>query len=338
MKKVKIFLMALTSCLILGLSINEVTAQTTSQVVTGLKTPRLTTAQRNTIADPADPTAASPAAKGVVIFNTETDQLQYWDGEKWVNTSGDMTILMDSISHHITEQFIDSIMVHIHYPGLVDSITHHITNNFADSVWVHMNYPSVIDTLSRYITNNFVDSIATHVTDNFVDSIMHRVTIVGENGIEVTRNGERDFHIALPEGSQDGQILEWNETAGKWVVSNSATQNKVKELTITLTADNTLSTESLVFEGLTTSSTRPIKILNVQPVITGNSMMKRTLLQVSANGEVNNGKIEWNVNIKNNNIDEDSTCTLSKIILSYICEEELSSDPTTINIYQQVGW
>jgi len=256
----------------------------------------------------------------------------------------------DSVFSHLTTSNTDSIWVHMNYENVIDTLTQYITNNFADSVWVHMNYPAVVDTLSNYITNNFVDSIATHITNNFMDSlsthidqrftdsVMSNVTITGQYGINASIDGSH-INVALPQGTSDHQILEWDSQSNKWMPSNTVNDNQIKELTITLSSNNTIGTESLVFAGLTTASTKAIKLLNVQPVFTGDSEMKRTLLAVDANGEVNSdGKIEWIVNIKNNNINSNKSCALTKITIAYICVDDLTSDSSSINVYQQVGW
>ncbi|GHT59007.1 hypothetical protein FACS18945_5220 [Bacteroidia bacterium] len=54
-----------------------ISAQTV--VTTGLKTPRLNTVERNTIQ-----TSGNPYAKGQVIYNTDNDFLEYWNGTRWV--------------------------------------------------------------------------------------------------------------------------------------------------------------------------------------------------------------------------------------------------------------
>jgi hypothetical protein len=372
MKKIKNLIAIMIVALTLGMTFNA-EAQTTTQVVSGLKTPRLTTAQRNSLADPANPTTASAAAKGLVVFNTDTKHIEFWDGTRWVSIY-DYSNMIDSLSNYITSNFADSVLIHLNYEHLVDSIvmnitetfvdsiaTHltqtfrdsvfsHLTTSNTDSIWVHMNYENVIDTLTQYITNNFVDSIATHITNNFMDSlsthidqrftdsVMSNVTITGQYGINASIDGSH-IHVALPQGTSDHQILEWDSQSNKWMPSNTVNDNQIKELTITLSSNNTIGTESLVFAGLTTASTKAIKLLNVQPVFTGDSEMKRTLLAVDANGEVNSdGKIEWIVNIKNNNINSNKSCTLTKITIAYICVDDLTSDSSSINVYQQVGW
>jgi uncharacterized protein (TIGR02145 family) len=56
------------------------TAQAQTQVTEGLKTPRLNTGQRNTIQ-----TSNNPYAKGQVIYNTDNNCLEYWNGTKWAS-------------------------------------------------------------------------------------------------------------------------------------------------------------------------------------------------------------------------------------------------------------
>jgi hypothetical protein len=52
----------------------------TSKVKAGLRLPQLTTTERDALVVTGD-----PAAKGLVVYNTEAKCLQYWNGSKWVN-------------------------------------------------------------------------------------------------------------------------------------------------------------------------------------------------------------------------------------------------------------
>jgi len=47
-------------------------------VVMGLKTPRLTTEERNTM-----PVSGNPYANGQVVYNKDNDCLEFWNGSKW---------------------------------------------------------------------------------------------------------------------------------------------------------------------------------------------------------------------------------------------------------------
>jgi len=55
----------------------------------GLRLPQLTTFKRDSIKDEWVGTPTADAAKGLVIFNTTTDCLEFWNGETWVSLCSD---------------------------------------------------------------------------------------------------------------------------------------------------------------------------------------------------------------------------------------------------------
>ncbi|MDR2835785.1 MAG: hypothetical protein LBV69_06255 [Bacteroidales bacterium] len=313
MNKVKIFLFLAMVILAICTTID---ASAQSQIISGLKTPRLTEVQRDQIN-----VTGNDAAKGLVIYNTTINKLQFWNGVEWVNVGDSIEEIVENISNNITNQFIDSIINHINYNTLVDSISNHITNQFGDSVWNHMNYNTVIDSLANY------------VTQEFTDGVMSNVTISGQHGITINGSGTSNITVGLSGGNADGQILEWSTADQEWKVANN---KNVKQLEITLAANNILSTESMIFTGLSSVSTNQIQILSVQPVFTGNVLMRKTMLAIDATAEENSGAIEWLINVKNNNIDSTVNCTLNKVIVSYICNDDLTSVST--QSYINVGW
>jgi len=57
----------------------------TQKQKSGLRLPQLTTVKRDSIASTLDFTSHPNDAKGLVIYNTDTQCLQYWNGTKWVS-------------------------------------------------------------------------------------------------------------------------------------------------------------------------------------------------------------------------------------------------------------
>jgi len=52
----------------------------------GLRIPQLTEAERNTLTGSAEfQEEKTGKAKGLVIYNKDTDALEYWNGEAWVS-------------------------------------------------------------------------------------------------------------------------------------------------------------------------------------------------------------------------------------------------------------
>ena len=75
----------LAFCLTLG-------ANAQTEVVKGEKVPRLSPEERNTISD-----SGSPYAKGQLIYNTDTNCLEYWNGDQWVSLCDGATTFTEPI-------------------------------------------------------------------------------------------------------------------------------------------------------------------------------------------------------------------------------------------------
>jgi len=69
MKHLKTMAIAITCAFVLNSA-----AQTTTTVTQGLRVPRLTTTDRNSLV----------TAKGLLIFNIDTKCLEYWNGSIWI--------------------------------------------------------------------------------------------------------------------------------------------------------------------------------------------------------------------------------------------------------------
>ena len=67
-------------------------ANAQTEVVKGEKVPRLSPEERNTIS-----ASGSPYAKGQLIYNTDTNCLEYWNGDDWVPMCGEVTPYIEPI-------------------------------------------------------------------------------------------------------------------------------------------------------------------------------------------------------------------------------------------------
>ena len=77
LKKHKIQKLAITISCALLFAVFTAQAQ---DVTLGLKTPRLTTTERDDIQ-----AGSNPYVKGQLIYNTDINCLEYWNGTKWVS-------------------------------------------------------------------------------------------------------------------------------------------------------------------------------------------------------------------------------------------------------------
>lgn len=58
----------------------------------GLRLPQLTTVQRDALTT-SEALTGKPLASGLMIYNTTTNQTEYWDGTKWTASSGGSTFI-----------------------------------------------------------------------------------------------------------------------------------------------------------------------------------------------------------------------------------------------------
>jgi hypothetical protein len=307
----KILLVAIA----LILATNVINAQDRRSVHMGQRLPQMTTIDRAEIGAEAN----SDQARGQLIFNTDSNALQYWDGTVWVSL-----ISPDSIFKHIVNNFSDE---------LGDTIISHIINNFSkelgDTIISHIinNFSKELgDTIISHIAKNFTDELGdtilnyiTHnVTQDLTDSIMAKVTIDGKYGIKVEGSGTSNIEISLPKGESDGQLLVWK--GEEWVQEDLTT--RVKQLSITIT-DGKFTTENLIFYGKTSGITGSLRVVSIEPVFS-NIINRRQFLRVDASYQVDSvdNAVEWTVSIENRNFSPGNENELQRVIISYI-----SSDP-----------
>ena len=135
----------------------------------------------------------------------------------------------------------------------------------------------------------------------------------------------------------DSAMLQyWN--GNLWVpVKTMEPATLVKQVTIAV-EDGTFDTEHLIFYGTTAATTKPLKVLSIEPVFS-DLAMRRNFLKVECAVQVVSGNTaEWSVIIENRNISPTNTCTLQSIVISYICDDVAELSNATQSITQIVGY
>jgi hypothetical protein len=270
----------LAAALVLVLTTGVVNAQ--NKIYLGLRVPQMTTEDRAKI----DAENNELNARGQLIFNIDSAALQYWNGDDWVQILDDKSFL-----NYITTHFSKE---------LGDTILEYITNNFPNKLG---------DTILNYFINN--------MTQEFTDSVMSNVSITGENGIVIVGSGTSNIIVKLPAGQKDGQVLTWDDANSVWKPVDPTPS--VKQATIAV-EDGEFDTKHLIFYGTTSATTKPLKVVGIEPVFS-NRAMRRDYLSVESTIQVVGNTAEWVVSIKNRNISLSNTCTLQSVVISYICED-----------------
>jgi hypothetical protein len=305
----------------------------------------------------------SDQARGQLIFNTDTDVLEYWDGENWVSIVSSESILEYVISHlstdlgdtimkyiiqNFTTELGDTIISHIinHFTDeLGDVILNHITNNvtqkLTDSIMANVSIGSVDETVlvtgsgtSTIDLSVNIEGIATKLVENdFVDSIMKDVKIEVRNGLLISRPKPSEITISLPAGTVNGQHLVWDGT--NWAAA--AAPPVAKQLKISVN-EGEFSTENLIFYGKATGVTSSMRVVGIEPVFSSIDFRRR-YLRVDATYQVQEDEniVEWTVSIDNRNFSS-AKVRLESVIISYISDEQTSLIGGTQGSIEIVGF
>ena len=242
---------------------------------------------------------------------------------------------MDSIVNNLVnnQTFIDSMVNNfLTHSYFMDSIVNNLVNNqtFIDSMVNNfLTHSYFMDSIVNNLLNNntFLDSIinniAMNITSELVDSIMANVSIIGNRGVIVTGSGTRNIAITLPEGQREGEVLTWDNTLEVWRPAETAV---IRQLVIPVQNGN-FTTENLIFYGVTSTSTNPLQVVNIEPVFS-NNQARRTFLRVDASVTVQSNAAEWSVSIENRNFVPTNHFSLTSVIISYISSDvpALTSD------------
>ncbi len=104
----------------------------------------------------------------------------------------------------------------------------------------------------------------------------------------------------------------------------------VKQLTIPL--NEVITTQSKVFNGITSAAGGKVKISSIEPRLTGDVLMRSAFLKVNTLATLNGNAIEWSVAIENDNISSARTCTLDSVVITYICDDDLTAGTVTSEV------
>jgi|GEM_PF-2485511 len=255
--------------------------------------------------------------------------------DSMVNNFLTHSYFMDSIVNNLVnnQTFIDSMVNNfLTHNYFMDSIVNNLVNNqtFIDSMVNNfLTHSYFMDSIVNNLLNNntFLDSIinniAMNITSELVDSIMANVSIIGNRGVIVTGSGTRNIAITLPEGQREGEVLTWDNTLEVWRPAETAV---IRQLVIPVQNGN-FTTENLIFYGVTSTSTNPLQVVNIEPVFS-NNQARRTFLRVDASVTVQSNAAEWSVSIENRNFVPTNHFSLTSVIISYISSDvpALTSD------------
>jgi hypothetical protein len=149
-----------------------------AQIYKGIRVPQLNTTERVNIGAEANPANA----QGQMIFNTDTNELQYWDGSKWTSlTEGKDTIVGNEVTDAANETLIRTgegtsaspYKLQVNITSVGDSLLSNpvYVTNFADSIANYINNTYLGDSIAQYISNNFNstalgDTIMQYISNN----------------------------------------------------------------------------------------------------------------------------------------------------------------------------
>jgi len=114
----------------------------------------------------------------------------------------------------------------------------------------------------------------------------------------------------------------------KWVRNGNESEINAKQLEIAI--NETIGTRSVIYHGETSTVSSNLKVLSIEPVFS-DDVMPLTLLTISTSAKPNAAgtAIKWSVKVANANIDPAKSCKLQKIIISYVCDNDLTTSSLT---------
>jgi len=185
MKKIFTTWKMLVFMLIFGLSTKHVNAQQT--VYSGLRLPQLTTEQRTIVGVEAHP----ENGKGKMIFNADSNAVQYWNGIEWIQLDGKKTnpiwFYMPSIVINVSQNVMDTTI------NLYDEYLKQFDVNDPKSKIIGSgNAPDINNATKVYARNELHYYVIGHDDKVFV---IHEITEAGEMkfNINATNVSEETF-------------------------------------------------------------------------------------------------------------------------------------------------
>ena len=126
----------------------------------------------------------------------------------------------------------------------------------------------------------------------------------------------------------------------KWIRSGSSEVNANVDVDVKhfeIAVNEIIATQSVIYHGETGAVPSNIKVLNITPVFS-DDVMAHTLFVVNSSAKPNAAgtAVKWLVKVTNANIDSSKNCKLEKIIISYVCENELTTS-SLMETYILVG-
>jgi len=116
-------------------------------------------------------------------------------------------------------------------------------------------------------------------------------------------------------------------TGGTWrPLGGGAAANVAEVKTLEISLDEILDIQSKTFFGTTDAASSAIKIVSIEPQLTGDPVMLGALLKVNATANLSNDAkvIKWTVAVENDNINASINSKLEKVIISYMCDDDLT--------------
>ena len=203
------------------LTTNTVNAQTQEQIYMGLRLPQMSSTDRENIGVSKFP----QHAKGQMIFNTETNFVQYWNGDKWIQLESKEDVLKHIVNNFSTELG----------PEFIEYITNNINNGkFGDSI---------------------LQYIITNIDQAFTDSVMNNVIVTSMNNLlTITKIGSSEFRFTVNIDSIMTQLLNNEEfitnLGNELIENNEFITNMFKDSSFTQNLEtfieNTVLTEEFI--------------------------------------------------------------------------------------------
>jgi hypothetical protein len=281
--------------------------------------------------------------------------------------------IMQYISNHFSDQLGDTILNYItnSFPAdlgdtIINYITSNVTQELTDSVMAKVNITSINNTVKINRTspsdidlsvniNVIGDSLVNNNTfiTNLGDTLVKNENFITKLGDTLINNEHFTTNI-VNQISQNTNITQMGDSLAYYFsqtnlgdtilnfINNNAPLVKQATIAVDKKVSDTLgfgefSTQNITFSGTTAATTAALKVVSIEPIFSDLDMVD-DYLSVSTSVNVVGNTARWRVNIENRNIRSDKKCTLSGVVISYMCDDKAPLTNGVQKVTERVGF
>ena len=181
-------------------------------------------------------------------------------------------------------------------------------------------------------SNAILDLNANDTANGSMGLLLPRVALVSTTNASPLMAHVRGMFVYNTATANDVLPGVYHNDGVKWIRGGNHSETTTLNLRqLEITIDEPISTQSVIYYGEITAVQSPdLKVLNIEPVFS-DEMMPLTLFSVSSSAKPDEmgTTVKWSVKVSNANIDSSKSCTLEKVVITYMCDWKLNTGSLT---------